>query len=137
MGASPTLAELYQGCLESTGSRLPCDKFFSALRPVLNRVVSRVAWQYESGQETEDIIQEINLKLIGSGDSILAALPKQQHATTAYFSILAANCARDFFRSRQAVKRGAQSVITLGDRVDELSRDWRRQTSIMKCLSLK
>ena len=119
------LAELYQQCLGSKRDsstvagerRLACDEFFATLHPILKRVASRVAFQYGASQDIEDLIQEMNLKVINSGDSILAALPREQPAVAAYFAVLAANCARDYFRVRHAIKRGADATVGLDDRL--------------------
>jgi len=109
----PSLSKMYGDCIRSDGTRSPCDEFFRTIRPVLFRVSSRVAHQYNSPGEIEDLVQEISLKLIASSAAILRSLPADSTKALAYFSVLAANSARDCFRARAATKRGARTTISL------------------------
>jgi RNA polymerase sigma-70 factor (ECF subfamily) len=92
---------------------LACEEFFRIVRPILNRIASRVARQYDAVSEIDDLVQEISMKLMASGRVILASLPREPPATVAYFSVLAANSARDFFRARNAAKRGRRATVSL------------------------
>ncbi len=107
------LAEAYAECVGASGKHPACEEFFRILRPILNRIASRVARQYEAASEIDDLVQEISMKLMASGESILASLPREPPATVAYFSVLAANSARDFFRARHAAKRGLRATVSL------------------------
>jgi RNA polymerase sigma-70 factor (ECF subfamily) len=79
------------------------------------RIASRVARQFGVVTEADDIVQEISLKMLSSGQVILALLPKHPTETLAYVSVLSANVARDFFRARHASKRGAERTISLDE----------------------
>jgi RNA polymerase sigma-70 factor (ECF subfamily) len=107
------LGDLYAECIRSSGVRPACEKFFKIVRPVLGRIAYRVAAQFGAKAETEDVVQEISLKLASKDLSVLAGMPKDPSASLAYFSVVAANAARDFFRSRNATKRGIDRTIPL------------------------
>jgi RNA polymerase sigma-70 factor (ECF subfamily) len=114
------LAELYEQCIHARGLHVACDKFFRLLRPTLERIAFRVALQFGARQEAEDVIQEVSLKLIQKDPAILADLPKDPSSSLAYFSVLAANAARDFFRSRNAVKRGVNRTVSIESTLDSI-----------------
>jgi len=118
----PPISELYGDCIRSGGKHSACDEFFRTVQPVLRRVCWRVARQYDAPEDVDDLVQEVSLKLIASGTSILASLPARTEAALAYLSVLAANSARDFFRARRASKRGTQPAISLYDRALLLTR---------------
>jgi RNA polymerase sigma-70 factor, ECF subfamily len=111
--AAPSLPKMYGDCIRAAGNHPSCDEFFRAVRPVLARVAARVAHQYNLPGEIDDLVQEISLKLVASGRAILHSLPSDSTQALAYFSVLAANSARDFFRARGAAKRGAGTTISL------------------------
>jgi RNA polymerase sigma-70 factor, ECF subfamily len=118
---STLLAALYQQCAGPQGLKAACEQFFKLFRPTLERVALRVAQQFGAGHETEDVIQEISLKLVEKDSSILAGLPQEPSSASAYLSVVAANAARDFFRSRQAEKRGIKRTISFDDTLESLS----------------
>jgi len=117
----PPISELYGDCIRSGGKHSACDEFFRTVQPVLRRVCWRVARQYDAPEDVDDLVQEVSLKLIASGTSILASLPARTEAALAYLSVLAANSARDFFRARRASKRGTQPAISLDDQVKTIA----------------
>jgi RNA polymerase sigma-70 factor (ECF subfamily) len=110
---SPSLPEMYGECIRAAGKHRACDDFFRIILPVLKRISSRVAHQFDAPGEVDDLVQEVSLKLLASGVSILQSLPQDPGATLAYFSVLAANSARDFFRTRRACKRGTQATFSI------------------------
>ena len=114
---SSEISEMYGDCIRSGGKHPACDDFFRTIRPVLRRVSWRVARQYDALGDVDDLVQEVSLKLIASGTSILESLPPHPDGALAYFSVLAANSARDFFRARGAFKRGTQPTISLDDQL--------------------
>jgi RNA polymerase sigma-70 factor (ECF subfamily) len=113
----PNLFELYQNCVHNAGNHPDCEQFFGQVRPVMLRIASRVARQFGVAMEADDIVQEISLKMLSSGQVILALLPKHPAETLAYVSVLSANTARDFFRARHACKRGLERTIALDESV--------------------
>jgi RNA polymerase sigma factor (sigma-70 family) len=84
-----------------------------------------VARQFGEGFGLEDALQEINLKLITAGGSILSALPSEPPAAAAYFSVVAANAARDYYRARCNLSRRSPSTVSLNDCLDWLAIDSR------------
>ena len=115
------LADLYIECVQSAGIGPACEKFFEILRPTLRRVAYRVAAQFGAKQDTDDVVQEISLKLAAKDSSGLAGIPKEQPASIAYFSVIAANAARDYFRSRNAVKRGFSRTVPIEESLNQIT----------------
>lgn len=107
------LHEWYTECVRFSGNHPACEKLFNHLRPLFKRIALRVARQFQSLADADDIVQEISLKLVSSGSSIAAALPPEPEQATAYFSVIAANTARDFFRARNCAKRDAKATVSL------------------------
>ena len=116
----PSLSELYGDCVRSAGNHPSCDEFFRAFRPALARITRRVAFQYNSPQHAEDVEQEVSLKLLASGQTILGRLPPEPVAALAYFSVVAANAARDFFRALGAVKKGGDVTVSMDTQLSAL-----------------
>jgi len=83
------------------------------VRPALVRVIQRVAYQHNSASDIDDLLQEVSLKLIGSGPTILGSLPSDSTKELVYFSVIAANCARDVFRARRAARRSSAATVSL------------------------
>jgi RNA polymerase sigma-70 factor, ECF subfamily len=113
MEAAGCLGELYSECFRASGPHPACEKFFEIFRPVLRRIAYRVAAQFSAIEEIEDVTQEISLKLAAKDPSVLAGMPTEPSASTAYFSVIAANAARDYFRARNAIKRGFGRTIPI------------------------
>ena len=108
-----SLSQMYVDCIRAAGNHPACGEFFQTIRPTVFRIASRVAYQYSSPGDIDDVVQEISLKMIASGQSIVQSVPADSHAALAYFSVLAANSARDFFRARGATKRGRGSTVSM------------------------
>ena len=119
--AAPSLSELYGDCVRSAGHHPACDEFFRIFRPALTRVARRVAYQYNSPQHAEDAEQEVSLKLLASGETILRRLPAEPLDALAYFSVVAANAARDFFRALGAAKKGSAVTVSIDTQLSALS----------------
>jgi RNA polymerase sigma-70 factor, ECF subfamily len=112
--AQPDFSQMYEACLRYHQG---CEEFFCRLHPVFERIASRVAHQFGAAPDVDDVVQEINLKFVSSGPVILPLVPAEPAAALAYFSVVAANAARDFFRARNATKRGAQQTVSLTDSI--------------------
>lgn len=110
--ASPT-KRLFVKCAE--GVSAACDEAYAAVKPAIQRTVRRVCFQYGSPHEAEDLIQDVSLKVIARQAELPSVLPDDEPAVVAYISILAANVARDFFRSRDASKRGHRTTSQLDE----------------------
>jgi RNA polymerase sigma-70 factor, ECF subfamily len=113
--SEPDLAELHAKCVRSGGVDSACEQFFALFRPVLRRIAYRVSSQFCAREEADDLVQEMSLKFASEGAIVLASVPKESAASLAYFSVVAANAARDYFRSRNAVKRGFDRTISLDE----------------------
>jgi len=115
----PPYATLYRACISGDGTS--CEEFFRLLRPVLERVASRIARQWSAVGETDDVMQEIHLKLVTASASIgkMASGPSGQ--AVAYFSVLAANAARDFFRRRDYQLRHVDKSASIDDAIERLT----------------
>jgi len=78
-------------------------------QPIVARAAYRVGsqWGSSSLQEIDDIVQDTFLKL-GSArhDALLRARLDSDSSVARYLSVMTANTARDYFRSRYAEKRG-------------------------------
>lgn len=85
------------------------------------RIAGRISHQYNCPAEIEDAAQEISLKLVSAGPSILQKLPEGPSEVEAYFSVVMANAARSFFRARGAAKLGVKSTVALEDQLKELT----------------
>jgi RNA polymerase sigma-70 factor, ECF subfamily len=129
------LAELYAECVRASGVHPACDRFFQIFRPTLGRIAFRVAQQFGAKEETDDVIQEISLKLATKDSSVLAGLPREPSAALAYFSVVSANAARDFFRARNATKRGFGRTISLDAALDSITAGVSHQPERMLLLS--
>jgi RNA polymerase sigma-70 factor, ECF subfamily len=92
----------------AAGYDAACNLAYTHMRPILGRVVRRVAYQYNSACESEDLLQEVFGKLAEGSAELAATLPEEEFPLVAYLKILAANSARDWFRARGAKKRGFQ-----------------------------
>jgi RNA polymerase sigma factor (sigma-70 family) len=103
---------LYSECVSRPPCAPSCEQLFQALRPCFQRIVSRIAYQFSSPVEIDDIVQEIHLKLV-TDTSIAASLPRERSAAIAFFSVVAANVARDYFRKLHAARRDSRRTAPL------------------------
>jgi RNA polymerase sigma-70 factor (ECF subfamily) len=104
---------MYAECVRTSGPA--CDQFFETVRPILTRVAHRVTAQFRASEDIEDVVQEMVMKLVDRSADVLAGMPQEPSVTAAYFSVVAANAARDFLRSRNAAKRGVSRTISMDD----------------------
>lgn len=109
------LPGLFMECRKSSGRHSACGEFLALFRPAISKIARRVAAQYRAENETEDLVQEIGLKLIAGDVTPIDTLPGDSTRFLAYMSVAATNAARDFFRSRNAAKRGRSRTIPLDD----------------------
>ena len=128
------LCALVRECLDS-GDADAWAGLIRRLQPVIARVVYRVSveWGRAMHAEVDDIVQEIFLKAGGNGGKLLRKLPLgNEHATLAYFKVMAANSARDYFRARYAHKRGEQQTRQAETSAQELACALDLQTTVEK-----
>jgi RNA polymerase sigma-70 factor (ECF subfamily) len=113
---APNLFELYEKCICRQGDDSDsCELFFTYLTPLIRRVTFRVAQQFNAAADTDDIVQDVIVKLIERGKDLLDSVPRSAPRTTAYFAVMAANTARDYFRARCAERRSAGRTVTLDE----------------------
>lgn len=105
-------------CVE--GLSRACDDFYAELRPLFTRIAARIAEQYRRSGETDDLIQEMYLKLASVQRVLARSLPDEDGAARAYLAALAANAARDYFRA----KGQALYLVPITDRAEELRELW-------------
>jgi RNA polymerase sigma-70 factor (ECF subfamily) len=115
------LSDLYLECVRSARRHASCEKFFQLFTPIMSRVAYRVASQFDAKTEIDDLIQEISLKLMNKDRLGNLALPPEPGLEAAYFSVVAANIARDFFRMRGASKRGRARTVSLDESLDSIT----------------
>ncbi len=113
------IQESFRRC--AAGSPPDCDTFFHLVYPLLRRVVGRIALQYSSTVDVEDIVQEVTLRVSANSAAFARLLPDQPAAVPAYFAVVASNSARDWFRARGAEKRGGHVTNSLDDPVRQLA----------------
>ena len=94
------IREMFMECV--AGSQSACESFFLRCQPIFRRVAARIAHQYRSPDEVDDLVQEICLKVSTPSANLAVKLPLDPNKTQAYLSTLAANVARDWFRARGA-----------------------------------
>ena len=94
------------------------------LQPVFARTIYRLAASTSGGaqlNEVDDLVQDSFLKLKGRMDGFIRPTAfENEAAAVAYFKVLAANTAKDYFRSRSAGKRSDSATTSLDDRLEEL-----------------
>ncbi len=102
---------LFEQCAK--GSAQACEEAYASVRGVFSRTARRVSFEYGSPGDTEDLVQEIYLKLSSMRDAVAQALPDDENLVQGYLAILAANAARDWYRARGAIKRGVSATNSL------------------------
>jgi len=114
MQTTRSLHELIADCLDRGDAEL-WEELIQRSQPIFSRAAYRVAshWGVSSLQEIDDIVQDTFLKL-GSArqDALWRAHLENDAAATRYLSVMAANTARDHFRSRYAEKRGESHRVS-------------------------
>lgn len=114
MGEDPVqIDKTFRRC--AAGSRGDCDHFFVMMQPLFRKVASRLALQYGSLSDLDDIVQEINMRIAGDTVNLATKLPSDPTVVPSYFAVLAANGARDWFRARGAQKRGRSVTVRMPD----------------------
>lgn len=120
--ADLSLLQLVRRCFESIGNDV-WEELIKRLQPVFARAAYRVAVQWGSAnvREIDDIVQEICVKLVARRADLRRLPESSDEATAAYFKVLAANCARDYFRAKYADKRGQVMTEEIEPRLEELA----------------
>lgn len=113
IGAPSPTRTLFQECVR--GNEDACTEAYQSLHELLARTARRVAFEYGSPGDTDEVVQEIYAKLTENRDAVTAALPDDEAAVLAYLAILAANAARDYFRAKGATKRGNGATVSYDD----------------------
>jgi len=111
--------QLFRQC--AAGSASDCDDFFRLMRPIFRRVVGRIALQFSAPDDIDDIMQEVSLRISADLDRVTQLLPLDPATVPSYFAVIAANGARDWFRSRGAQKRGRRVTSALDDSAHRVS----------------
>ena len=112
--------ELLGRCVE--GSVADCEDVYRSLKALFTRTARRVAHEFGAPDDTDDLVQEIYLKLTGSRETITRLLPDDEGSAQGYLAILAANAARDWYRAKGAAKRGDAATRSLDDSTRNISR---------------
>jgi RNA polymerase sigma-70 factor (ECF subfamily) len=84
--------------------------------PILIAAAVRVSrqWGTGTGEETDDIVQEIYLRMCGEGGRVLVSFrDPRPEAIFGYLKVIATNIAHDFFRKKNAAKRGAEKTASV------------------------
>jgi RNA polymerase sigma-70 factor, ECF subfamily len=122
-GIDASFTELYARCLQSRDAGA-WTELVTRLQPVFARVAYRtsVEWGRADLRELDDVVQEIFLKLGSLDTEKLGRVPlDSDSAALAYFQVMAANAARDYFRAKYANKRGEMRTDTGVERLEEFA----------------
>jgi RNA polymerase sigma-70 factor, ECF subfamily len=107
-----SLAALARRCLESGGTDA-WAALIARVQPVFARIAYRVAC--ECGQprsnDLDDVVQEMLLKLGANRGDLLRKLPSNEQSAESYLKVMAANCARDYFRTMYAERRDQRKTV--------------------------
>ena len=113
------LPTLFSRC--AAGLDSACEDMYRTLRPLFQRIAGRIARQFRASAETEDLVQEICMRIAEKKNFLVASLPREEDQARRYFAVLAANVARDWFRKRLAQSRNSDLNVSLDDRIPELA----------------
>jgi len=127
---SAFIEQTFRGC--AAGSKLDCDAFFRLIRPLFARVAGRISRQYSAEADIDDIVQEVSMRIAADASGFALKLPSDK--ALSYFSVVAANAARDWFRAKGAKKRGRDMTTNLNE--DTFCPDGERLSSQEKSLLL-
>jgi RNA polymerase sigma-70 factor (ECF subfamily) len=116
------LTQLARRCFESTGNDV-WEELIHRLQPVFAHAAYRVAmqWGFANVRDVDDAVQEICYKLIARRAEMRRLPEDSDEAAFAYFKVVAANCAHDYFRAKYADKRGQGKTEEIEPRLDELA----------------
>jgi RNA polymerase sigma-70 factor, ECF subfamily len=105
------IEQTFRDC--AAGSQVDCESFFRLVRPLFQKVASKIAKQYSAESDVEDIVQEVSMHVVTDAAGLATKLPKDK--ALAYFAVVAANSARDWFRAKGAKKRGRDKTTYLNE----------------------
>ena len=117
--AENSISVLFRSC--ASGLESACEELFLSLRPVLERIATRVAKQFHAPSEIEDVVQEMCLRISEKKSFLVEALPDGDDPAKRYLAVMAANVARDWFRGRLAKSRKFDVTISIDSRIPELA----------------
>jgi len=113
MYSSLTPGELVQQCA-TAGNPQAWEEFIARFNPVIKSTVYRTLrrWSQPSPEMIQDLVQEVYLQLCANDYKCLkmlgAAEPEKHRG---YMAVLSANTVSDYFKARNAKKRGAGQVV--------------------------
>ena len=109
--------QLLQACAQPD-STAAWEEFMRRYHSVLTSAAVRVAnrWGQRSSGETDDIVQEIYLRLCADRGRILTSFHESRpEAVFGYLKVVATNLARDCYRKRSAAKRNVGVTASLDE----------------------
>jgi RNA polymerase sigma-70 factor (ECF subfamily) len=110
--------ELFRACARANDADAWAE-FIRRFHPVIKSSAIRVSQRWKAVEEVDDVVQEIYFKLCSDGARILKEARTTDPTTVAaLIKVIATNTARDFFRSKNALKRGTGLVPLLEDESD-------------------
>jgi RNA polymerase sigma-70 factor (ECF subfamily) len=117
------LTALVRQCAD-VGGTSAWEELIRRFQPVFGRIAYRVAvrWGEPGLREIDDAVQEVWCKLGTRGGEVLRRIPgDSDEAAFAYFKVIAANTALDYFKAKYAGKRGEDRTTRTPDQLEELS----------------
>lgn len=111
--STPPLAKLFREWMESGGEPLQSEIFVRATRGLFTAIAWRVANQFGgcTPDQIEDHVQDIYLKLLANGRSILESMPSNPESAQSYLRIAAANVCRDAWKAKNAGRRAHERTV--------------------------
>jgi RNA polymerase sigma factor (sigma-70 family) len=113
--------ELLRACVELRSDDA-WREFVRRYHTVVRRAASRVSerWGISNREEIDDAVQEIYVKFCAHGGRVLSDVTLEHpDEIYSYIKVVAANAAHDFFRRKNADKRGAAHTAWLEDFVEQ------------------
>jgi RNA polymerase sigma factor (sigma-70 family) len=118
-----SFTELCKRCFGS-GDSEAWTELVNRLQPKFARIAYRtsVEWGRTDRRDIDDVVQETFLKLGTLDRAKLQRVPlDSDSATLAYFQVMAANAAQDYFRAKYAAKRGEHQTEAPGERLEDFA----------------
>lgn len=118
--------DLLSLCLESSDGGT-WEEFVRRFQRQIARVISRTAARYGAASPAliDDLVQDTYLKLCAENYRVLRRfVPRHSHSFVGYISVVAANVARDHFKSQLAGKRSGPSMPVDSDSAELKAREF-------------
>jgi RNA polymerase sigma-70 factor, ECF subfamily len=98
------------------------EEFVRRFHAVIAAAATRVSQGCGAFEEVDDVVQEIYFKFCSDKARILdSAREMHSNAVFGFVKVVATNTARDFFRSRGALKRGVRRMAVLDEDSEDLA----------------